>query len=94
MPFEILAVVGYPGKVILLDIVEGVGKTHVAVPMVVAVRFPISSNVYHLVMVSSIIEAGHETMGEDLSGHEQSFESYGPRYRTIVEKDGNTAAGR
>src|SRR4029077_17347923 len=67
MPFEIFAIVCQLRQLIRLDGVQGVGESHVADAVVMAVIFPVWSDMDDLRPVTLVIERADEPIGQMLA---------------------------
>ena len=94
--FEEFAVVGESGLLALFDPVHGVGESHLAVFVMMAVALAVGGDVGYLgrfgVVGRSWIEDGEETLAEVFAAVEKAFEGDGARARAVVEEDGDGAA--
>jgi len=91
--FEKLAVVREACEVIVLDVVEGVAKRHLAVFMVMAVGFSVGGDVGELRFGGRPVdvEAGDKAAGEGFAIVEEAFEGDGSGGGPVVEEDGDGA---
>src|SRR5260370_21010 len=76
-------------EVVLFDVVQRVGERHVAVAVMMSVRFAVGGDVDELVVGALRVERSAEAFGEELTAREQALERDGTRDRTVVEEDRN-----
>src|SRR3984885_5662747 len=91
--FQKLSVIGQSGSFVALDVVQRIGKRHLAVVMVVAVAFTIGRNMHQLRPGTVIGESGYQTIRKTPAIVEQSFKSHGLRDRSVIKKGVDALAG-
>ena len=89
---QVAAIVGQLDRLVHLQQAQRVGQRHLAVLVMVPIRFPVRRHVNQL-RLRVIFEAALESRGQALAGVEQPLEGNGPRCRPVVEKNGNRNAG-
>src|SRR5690349_3417339 len=72
---KVFAVIRQAGQTVLFDVLQSVGKRHVAVRMMMAISFAVGRHVHELRGVALRIEAAEKTPGKILSAEKQFFES-------------------
>ena len=91
---EILAVVGEPGELVGLDVMQRVGQRHLALEMMMAVGLAVSGDVHELRPAAVLGEAADQPVGETFAIGEQAFEGDGAGDGSVVEKQVDAAARR
>src|SRR5258708_14505628 len=91
--FEVFTVIGQAGEIVRFDVMKGVCQRHLAMAMMVPVRFAIGCDVHQLVPLAPVVESAGEALCETLAAGQELFKSHRPRYRRVVEKNGDVASG-
>src|SRR5215475_1078616 len=86
MSFEVLAIVRKFCQLIGLDGVQGIGESHVAEAVVMAVTFTVRGDVDELGPVGLIVEGPAEPIGQMLATGEQSFKGDSTSDRPVIKK--------
>src|SRR5262249_54144200 len=94
MLLEILAIVGQPPQLVALDVVQRVGQSHFAVPVMVAVGLAVGGNIDQLTPLASIAESAHQAIGQALAARQQTFKSTRPRHRSIIKEQCDASTRR
>ena len=95
MKLEELAVIGQPDVGVLRKALEHVGQGHVAVGMVMAVRFAVGGDVHELGMLAAVVEPLEEPGQEAVAVVEQPLEGHLLRDDAVVEEqDDRPARGK
>src|SRR3982750_2263336 len=94
MFLEKLSVIGYLGEILRLDVVQGIGKGHLAMPVMMTVGFAVCRNVRQLRPWAGIRVGAHQASGEFFAVIQQFLEGYGLGDRAIVEEDVQRSSAR
>ena len=91
MLLQVLAIVCKPGNSLLLDVLERISQSHVAVRVVVSVALTVGGDVHELRPIAGIGKSSCQTVRELLAAVQQPFESYGLGDWSVIKKDGDAA---
>ena len=67
MFLQVLAVICQPSQFIALDVMQGVGQSHFTMPVMMTIRFAVSSDMNQLIPLAPIIEGAHQPVSETLA---------------------------
>src|SRR5262245_6277465 len=94
MPFEVFAVVRKFCQLIGLDSVQGIGESHVAEAVVMAVTFTVRGDMDELRPVGFIVEGTAEPIGQMLATGEQSLKGDSASDRSVIKKQSDLSTRR
>src|ERR1700732_4798326 len=89
-----LSVVRDAGELVLVDVMQRVGESHVAVAVVMTICLAVGSDVDELGMGSGCRESADEAMSEVLAARQELLERDAARDRAVVEENRDRPAGR
>src|SRR5215475_15181681 len=94
MSFEVLAIVRKFCQLIGLDGVQGIGESHVAEAVVMAVTFTVRGDMDELGPVALIVKGPAEPIGQVLAAGEKSFKGDSASDRSVIEKQSDLSTRR
>ena len=90
---EILAVVRELGEVVFFDVMQRVGKSHLAIAMMMPVAFAVGCDMREFRPIAAVRIRVLQALGENFAVVQQTFERDSARNRSVVEEQRDLLPG-